>query len=341
MSNLSHVTKLEGPQNYQAWATGFKGVALSNRVWKVMNGTIPQPVLPANANDTQQETYTTRFEEWEEAEEIAQGYILQIIKQGPASHLTDLMDAPRMFETLRSMYKTKGYMERHLHWKTINRLDLLKYKNILEYAEAMKKARTMIEDMGHQVLDWQMTSSFLHGLSDSYTTFVTTILTARQLGADGKPMEPDFDRLVAQLIDIEKRGDVSSNNKSSSSKVLKTNQTAESNRSEGTSGRKKKGAGKRSPTKNPDDARCNVCNSQWHMDDKCWVKHPAQASDEWREENTSKIDEYRQKSKGSNTSSAPEKKKKKPMGCKARDIASQVTAHPQRLQSPLNKYTLT
>ena len=174
----------------------------------------------------------------------------------------------------------------------------------------------MIEDMGHQVLDWQMTSSFLHGLSDSYTTFVTTILTARQLGADGKPMEPDFDRLVAQLIDIKKRGDISSNNKSSSSKVLKTNQTAESNRSEGTSGRKKKGAGKRSPTKNPDDARCNVCNSQWHMDDKCWVKHPAQASDEWREENTSKIDEYRQKSKGSNTSSAPEKKKKKPMGCK-------------------------
>ena len=88
-----------------------------------MNGTIPRPVLPANANDTQQETYTTRFEEWEEAEEIAQGYILQTIKQGPASHLTDLMDALRIFETLKSIYKTKGYMEQHLHWKTINRSD--------------------------------------------------------------------------------------------------------------------------------------------------------------------------------------------------------------------------
>ena len=36
MSNLSHVMRLEGLQNYQVWATGLKGVALSNRVWKVM-----------------------------------------------------------------------------------------------------------------------------------------------------------------------------------------------------------------------------------------------------------------------------------------------------------------
>ena len=311
MSNLSHVTKLEGPQNYQVWATGLKGVALSNRVWKVMNGTVPRPTLPANASDTQQETYTARLEDWEEAEEIAQGYILQTVKQGPASHLTDSMDAPKMFETLRSMYKTKGYTERHLHWKTINRSDLSKYKNVSEYAEAMKKARTMIEDMGHQVLDWQMTSSFLHGLGDSYTAFVTTILTTRQLGADGEPVEPDFDRLVAQLIDIEKRGDASSNNKSSSStKALKTESKGSRN-----SERKAKGAGSSSTsTKNPDGAKCSVCNSQWHMDDKCWVKHPAQATDDWREKNESRIDEYRQKSKDLNTSNTSEGKKKKPMG---------------------------
>ena len=78
MSNLSHVTKLEGPQNYQAWATGLKGVAL---VWKVMNDTISQPTpLPMNASDNQQEIYSARLEDWEEAEEIAQGYIVQTIK---------------------------------------------------------------------------------------------------------------------------------------------------------------------------------------------------------------------------------------------------------------------
>ena len=68
----------------------------------------------------------------------------------------------------------------------------------------MKKARTMIEDIGHQVLDWQMTSSFLHGFSNLYMLFVTMILTAYQLGADSESVELDFDRLVAQLIDIEK-----------------------------------------------------------------------------------------------------------------------------------------
>ena len=311
MSNLSHVTKLEGPQNYQVWATGLKGVALSNRVWKVMNGTVPRPILPANASDTQQETYTVRLEDWEEAEEIAQGYILQTVKQGPASHLTDSIDAPKMFETLRSMYKMKGYTERHLHWKMINRSDLLKYKNISEYAEAMKKARTMIEDMEHQVLDWQMTSSFLHSLGDSYTAFVTTILTTRQLRADGEPVEPDFDRLVAQLIDIEKHGDASSNNKSSSSmKALKTESKGSRN-----SERKVKGAGSSSTSiKNLDRAKCSVCNLQWHMDNKCWVKHPAQATDNWREKNESRIDEYRQKSKDLNMSNTSEGKKKKPMG---------------------------
>ena len=224
-----------------------------------MNGTVPQPTLPANASHTQQETYTARLEDWEEAEEIAQGYILQTVKQGPASHLTDSIDAPKMFKTLRSMYKMKGYTERHLHWKTINRSDLSKYKNISEYAEAMKKARTMIEDMGHQVLDWQMTSSFLHSLSNSYTAFVTTILTTQQLEADDEPVEPDFNRLIAQLIDIEKHRDTLSNNKfSSSTKALKTEFKGSRN-----SERKVKRAGSSSTsTKNPDRAKCSICNLQ-------------------------------------------------------------------------------
>lgn len=143
MSNLSHVSKLEGAHNYQAWATGLKGVALSNRVWKVLNGTIPRPTPPLDATDIQRETYLERLEDWEEAEEIAQGLILQTIKQGPASHLTDSMNAPKMFETLKNMYKTQGSTERHLHWKTINQSNLSKYKTIAEYTEAMKKAKTM------------------------------------------------------------------------------------------------------------------------------------------------------------------------------------------------------
>ena len=49
------------------------------------------------------------------------------------------------------------------------------------------------------------------------------------------------------------------------------------------------------------------------MDDKCWVKHPAQVTDNWREKNESRIDEYRQKSKDLNPSNTSEGKKKKLM----------------------------
>lgn len=299
--------KLEGSQNYQVWATDLKGVTLSNQVWKVMNETIPQPISPANTSDSQWETHTARLEDWEEAEEMTQRYILQIIKQDPASHLTDSMNAPKMFETLKNMYKMKGYTEHHLHWKTINRSDLSKYKNVSEYTEAMKKVRTMIKNMRHQVLDWQMTSSFLHELDKLYTTFITTILTAWQLRADSEPMKPDFNRLIAQLINIEKCRDTSSN-KSSFFKALKTESAGCERSSE-----RKKGINNSSSIFNLNSVKCSVCNSQWHMNNRCWIKSPALALEKWREENKSRIDKYRQKSKNSNNTNTSEGRKKKPM----------------------------
>ena len=122
-------------------------------------------------------------------------------------------------------------------------------------------------------------------------------------------MKPDFDRLIAQLINIEKRDELS-NNKSFSLKALKT----ESAESERNSERKKETEKGFFTFTNLNDAKFSVCDSLWHIGNKCWVKNPAQASEKWREENESRIDKYRQKSKDSNTSNASEGKKKKPMG---------------------------
>ncbi|KAA6408113.1 MAG: hypothetical protein FRX48_07854 [Lasallia pustulata] len=115
MSNLSHIPKLEGSSNYEAWVTGIQGIALTNRVWKVMNGTIKRPVLAKNPSPTQLETYELKLDNWEEAEEVAQGYILQTIKQGPRAHLSQEMDTLTMFSKLKETYKLKGYTERHIH----------------------------------------------------------------------------------------------------------------------------------------------------------------------------------------------------------------------------------
>ena len=86
--NLSHIPKLDRSSNYKAWVTGIQGIALTNRVWKVMNGMIKRPVLAKNPSPTQLETYELKLNDWEEAEEVAQGYILQTIKQGPRAHLS-------------------------------------------------------------------------------------------------------------------------------------------------------------------------------------------------------------------------------------------------------------
>ena len=97
------------------------------------------------------------------------------------------------------------------------------------------------------------------------------------------------------------------NNKSSSLKALKT-ESAESERNS----ERKKGAEKGFFTfTNSNDAKCIVCDSLWHMKNKYWVKNSAQASEKWREENESKIDKYKQKSKNSNTLNTSERKKKK------------------------------
>ena len=105
-----------------------------------------------------------------------------------------------------------------------------------------------------------MISSFLYSLSNLYTVFIMTILMTQQLRADSEFIESDFNRLVAQLINIEKCRDALSNNKSFLFiKALKTEFKGSRN-----SERKIKRAEKSSSTftKNSDRVKCSVYNLQ-------------------------------------------------------------------------------
>ena len=310
MLNLSHIPKLEGSSNYEAWVTGIQGIALTNRVWKVMNGTIKRPVLAENPSPTQLETYELKLDDWEEAEEVAQGYILQTIKQGPRAHLSQEMDAPTMFAKLKETYKLKGYTERHIHWKNINRSTLAQYGNASEYAESIKKSRTKLGEMGYTVPDWMVTSSFLHGLGEKYNSFVTLILNTRQKGTDGTLVEPEFDSIVEQLIDMERRDKISSEgNSNSRSKALRTGEDAEFNKN---NQRKNQ---PQSKSQNPNaDQKCSFCNLRFHTDKKCWYKQPELATDKWQESHREKVEELRQKSKESKAKTAPSSETKKKGG---------------------------
>ena len=82
----------------------------------------------------------------------------------------------------------------------------------------------------------------------------------QQLKADSEPVKSDFNRLIAQLINIEKHRDTLSNNKFSLSiKALKTKFKGSRN-----SERKIKRAEKSSSTfiKNLNGVKCSICNLQ-------------------------------------------------------------------------------
>ena len=66
-----------------------------------MNGMIKRPVLAKNPSAIQLENHELKLNDWEEAEEVAQGYILQTIKQGSRARLTQEMNAPTMFLKLK------------------------------------------------------------------------------------------------------------------------------------------------------------------------------------------------------------------------------------------------
>ena len=110
------------------------------------------------------------------------------------------------------------------------------------------------------MLNWQIISFFLYSLNNLYTVFIMMILMTQQLRADSEPVKLDFNRLVTQLIDIEKCGDALSNNKFfSSMKALKTEFKGSRN-SERKVKRTKKSFS--TFTKNLNGAKCSVCNSQ-------------------------------------------------------------------------------
>ena len=220
------------------------------------------------------------------------------------------MDTLTMFAKLKETYKLKGYIKRHIHWKNINRLTLVQYGNTSEYAESIKKSRTKLGEMGYTVPDWMVTSSFLHGLRAKYNSFVTLILNTRQKGTDRMLVEPKFDSIVEQLIDIEQQDKISNEgNLNSRLKDLRTGEDAEFNKN---NQRKNQ---PQSKSQNPNaDQKCSFCNLHFHTDKKCWYKHPELATDKWQESHREKVEELRQKSKESKAKTAPSSETKKKGG---------------------------
>ena len=65
------------------------------------------------------------------------------------------------------------------------------------YIDAIKTSGQLLEDMGHTMPKWILTSLLLFSLGEAYDSFIAITLWTNCKG------EPDFDDLVSSLIDKE------------------------------------------------------------------------------------------------------------------------------------------
>lgn len=127
-----------------------------------------------------------------------------------------------------------------------------------------------------------ITTSFLHGLGETYEEFITIILTVRTKDASGQFQEPELDDVMELLKDRERRH---AENNDNPTKALKS----------GGKGDNRRGKQQHSEA-SKDEKSCEYCHSSRHQEGKCWFKDPEQAKKEWREKNKDKIEKMRQES---------------------------------------------
>ena len=179
-----------------------------------------------------------------------------------------------MIKALESAYKSKGHTSREVLWRTISRANLDDYKSVTEYVEAIKQAKTKLAELGH-TYTWEITTSFLHGLPSSYESFMEIIPNSRGKDSNGKLLEPDFDNIVEQLLDRERRQKLMSSDDNSKALLARNNNNNNNN--------------------NNNKPRCSDCGN---IHGKiCFFKQQDQAPGWWLERNKDRLEEYNKNNK--------------------------------------------
>ena len=172
-----------------------------------------------------------------------------------------------------------------------------------DWVETIKKAKTSLMELESSISGWIITTTFLHGLSSSYDSFVEIILNSRGKDVNGRMLEPDFEEVCDRVLDRERRQKVFATD-SNNTKALKAATTSANakttNKDNSNSKSKKKGKGGVRP-------KCEECGGSHSR--QCWLAHPEKASQSWRDDNKDRIAEFKKK-KADNTKEKKEKKEK-------------------------------
>ena len=143
-----------------------------------------------------------------------------------------------------------------------------------DYVNLIKKYSQQLADMGYRLDDWILTSILLHDLGEVYDPFVASTLQAV------RNIEPNFDVIVHQLLDEERR---KHNGDSSTALFLK--------------GKKKSFGGKQSFKKNSGIV-CHNCQKPGHVKADCWKLHPGKAPQQNKTKKPEGSQQFKESQKG-------------------------------------------
>lgn len=274
MGEGRRIPSLTGATNYNFWIGLMRAQLLIDKTWSLVQGTRKYPTdKKSGETDTQ---LSDRQEEWDDLNNTAMGVILKHLSEGPMNMVQDKATASEIWEELRKTYQLKGYSARHIIWNRLMRSDLTQFSSISEYGENMKKGMIELSSLVEAPYqEWQVTSTFLHGLGSEWDPIVNSIIYSIQERArstntlvsepgTGSPVvdEPSFHEVLQRVLDYERRQsqeDQGINKALSTGKLLKD--------------RYKK-------IEHTQKRHCDACNRDGHTEEGCYTLHPEKAP-EW------------------------------------------------------------
>lgn len=103
---------------------------------------------------------------------------------------------------------------REVCWRRLTRSSIDDFKSSSEYGQHLKQAATELEEMGFGCENWQLATTFLHGLGAEYDAHVSLILSNVKKDDTGHSVELDFDDVFRQIEDIDQRRKLNQNDDS-------------------------------------------------------------------------------------------------------------------------------
>ena len=196
---------LDGAKNWDHWYNSLLGICEMTDIDGILTG---EDEIPIQGEKETLAAYNNRYIYWKTANKYITGSIRSSLKPAALANITGISNAHHMLEKLKGAYKAKGYTSREVLWRTLSRTSYDTCKNITEWVETIKKAKTGLMELESKIPQWIITTTFLHGLPPSYDSFVEIILNSRGKDATGRLLEPEFDEVCDKVLDRERRQQV-------------------------------------------------------------------------------------------------------------------------------------